>query len=138
MALWSLPPPPSAPAFEVWRKFHDRVEVELGSRGEFGELPDFGAKIAEQAARIACILHVFEHGPTGEIAVKTMHAGAQIAFWHLHEARRIFEIVGSGETGDAEHLLQWLLKRQTAPSTGEVLQFGPYRLRSKKLAMPLS
>ena len=122
----------SPPAFEMWRKFHDMVEVELGAHGKFGELPDFGAKIAEQAARIACIFHVFMHGPTGEISAETMRAGARVAFWHLHEARRIFDAVGySGETGDAEHLLQWLLKRQN-PNLLQKLQLGPYRLRGKK------
>ena len=116
----------SSPAFEVWRKFHDQVEIELGAHGKFGELPDFGAKIASRPRELPACFHVFQHGPTGEIAAETMRAGARIAFWHLHEARRIFDTVGYlGETGDAEHLLEWLLKRQTPASLREVLQLGP-------------
>jgi Protein of unknown function (DUF3987) len=57
----------SQDAFDIWRQFHDDIESELGGKGEFAQLPDFGAKAAEQAVRIACVLHVFEKGPKGEI-----------------------------------------------------------------------
>jgi Protein of unknown function (DUF3987) len=123
----------SPAAFEVWRALHDDVERELGRRGEFSELTDFGAKAAEHAARIACVLHVFEHGSVaGEIGPEMMLAGAQIAIWHLSEARRVFAIVGhAGEAADAQALLEWLQDHH-APSLRDVLRLGPYRLRDKK------
>ena len=51
--------------------------------------PTSPAKAAENAARIAGVLWVFEHGPCGQIDAETMEAGAAIASWHLHEAKRI-------------------------------------------------
>jgi hypothetical protein len=69
----------SPEAFDIWRRLHDDIERELGGKGEFADLPDFGAKPAEQAARISCVLHIFTHGPEGEIGDDMMMAGAQLA-----------------------------------------------------------
>jgi putative DNA primase/helicase len=107
----------SPEAFEVWRAFHDEVERELGARGEYGELSDFGAKAAEQAARLAAVLHVFEHGPQGTIGAEAMQAGAALAAWHLHEARRVLSLTGrTGELSDAQALLDWLLEQPQPPT----------------------
>lgn len=119
-------------AFDVWRMFHDEVECELAARGEFAELRDFAAKAAEQAARLACVLHVFEHGPSGAIGAGSMEAGAKLAAWHLHEARRVLGLVGhSGELADATALLEWLGEQVKPPTAGDILRLGPYRVRDK-------
>lgn len=119
-------------AFKIWCACHDQAEATLGRHGEYAELTDLGAKIAEQAARIACVMHVFEHGPVGSIPAETMQAGVDIAIWHLHEARRVFGLVETDEvTMDAELLLEWL-SAQNGPSTLKHLaQFAPHRLRKK-------
>ena len=119
-------------AFKIWRVCHDQAEATLGRHGEYAELTDLGAKIAEQAARIACVMHVFEHGPVGSIPPETMQAGADIAIWHLHEARRVFGLVETDEVmRDAELLLDWL-SAQNGPSTLKHLaQCAPHRLRKK-------
>lgn len=122
----------SPEAFEVWRQLHDDIEREIGRRGEFADLPDFGAKAAEQAARFACILHIFERGPGGEIGQDMMLAAARIAVWHLHEARRVLTMIGhAGEAADAQALLDWLHDRADAPTLGDILRLGPYRLRDR-------
>jgi putative DNA primase/helicase len=119
-------------AFELWRAFHDEVERELAARGEYAELRDFAAKAAEQAARLACVLHVFEHGPGGAIGAEGMEAGTKLAAWHLHEARRVLGLVGrSGEAADAAALLEWLGEQPEAPTAGDVLRLGPHRVRDK-------
>ncbi len=74
-----LNPPPlrlSAPAFDLWRDLYNDIEIELGRGGEFQALPDIGAKVAENAARIAGLFHLFEAGPTGSVEVVTMDACA--------------------------------------------------------------
>src|SRR5262249_30551090 len=50
-----------------WIGFHDDAEYELGPLQEFADVADFAAKAAENAARIAGVFWVFEHGPCGEI-----------------------------------------------------------------------
>lgn len=119
-------------AFDIWRQLHDDVERELRAQGEFRDLCDFGAKTAEQAARIACVLHVFEYGPMGDIGADAMQSGAVLALWHLSEARRALSLVGhSGELADAQALLDWLMEQPTPPTAGDVLRLGPYALRDK-------
>jgi hypothetical protein len=78
----------SSAALEAWRALHDNVERELHRRGEFTDLIDIGAKSAEQASRIACVLHVLEQGPKSEISQATFLGAGKIALWHLYEARR--------------------------------------------------
>ncbi len=125
--------PLSQAAFERWRSFFDDVECELGIRGELGDLTDFGAKAGDHAARIAAVLHVLVHGPAGEIGPELMEAGVEIAAWHLHEARRLFGMIGrDGVATDAEALLSWAMEEPEAPSMKRILQFGPSRVRAKE------
>jgi putative DNA primase/helicase len=123
----------SGPAFKVWRELHDEVEVSLSHVGEFGSVPDVGAKIAEYAARIAGIFHVVEHGPEGSIDAATMQNAAILATWHLNEARRI---LGSSKTpqdvSDAALLFEWLLDRpKDLIEHRSISNLGPNPLRDK-------
>lgn len=119
-------------AFEVWRRLHDTIEAEISLRGEFSLLPDFGAKIADQAARLACVMHVIDQGPHGEIQHQTLHAAARLALWHLHEARRVLDMIGhSCKTTEAQLLLDWLREQAEPPWIGTIIQAGPARIRNK-------
>lgn len=123
----------ASPAFTVWRTLHDEIETELSRTGEFGAIPDIGAKIAENAARLAAIFHVVGYGPGGAIDAATMQGAAAVAVWHLNEARRI---LGASKTpqdvADADLLLEWLLRQpQSAIEPREILRLGPPPLRNK-------
>jgi hypothetical protein len=83
----------SPSALEVWRASHDDVERELADGGEFEGVRDVAVKVADNAARIACLFHVFDLGPEGAVGAEAMRAGATVAAWHLFEAKRIFGLV---------------------------------------------
>ena len=53
-----------------WIRLHDDIERALGARGEWRAVRDVAAKAAENAARMAALFHVLEHGPTGTIAYR--------------------------------------------------------------------
>jgi putative DNA primase/helicase len=122
-----------------WIEFHNDAEHELGQLQEFGDVADFAAKAAENAARIAGVFWVFEHGLSGEIDAETMEAGAAIAFWHLHEAKRILGATKVPQAvSDAALLAQWMQKPEPngkerwKVSPRDILREGPARLRDKE------
>jgi putative DNA primase/helicase len=124
----------SGAAKRDWISYHDDVERELGRTGDFGNVQDFAAKTAESAARIAALLHIFEHGPGGEISQDLMQAGAALASWHLFEAKRIIGATEAPESiSNARLLLDWIIAQGPKTITPRyILQFAPSRLRDRR------
>jgi len=114
-----------------WIQFHNEVEREIASAGEYVSVRDFASKTAENAARIAGVFHVFEHGPGGEISLHTMESGAKVAAWHLHEARRLIESIREPEAVlDAATLLDWFRAEEKSQATfTKLARNAPYALR---------
>jgi putative DNA primase/helicase len=127
----------SPDAKSEWVRFHDRVERELAAGGEFIDVRATAAKAAENAARIAAILHVVEHGPTGEIGLASMMSGTATAGWHLGEARRFFgEALMPPELATAARLESWLIdychrEHVGAVPAAAIQKSGPRGLRAK-------
>ena len=89
----ALTPPvlPLAPDTKAaWVTFHDAIESELRSGGELYDVRDVASKTADNAARIAALFQIFEHGPGGAIGLEAFEGASRIAAWHLHEARRFY------------------------------------------------
>jgi hypothetical protein len=64
--------------------------------------------VADNAARLAALLQVFEHG-IGVIGDEVMESAARLAAWHLTEARRFFgELAIPPGTLAAIQLERWL------------------------------
>jgi len=121
-----------------WVAFHNAAERELGRLGEFSDVADFAAKVAENAARIAGVMWVFEHGPAGTIDAATMDAAAAIASWHLYEARRLTGATKTPRTvTDAMILVAWMQKPDASGkprgsiAPRDILRQGPSRLRDR-------
>jgi len=133
----SLAPPPLKLSWQAkrdWTAFFNDIEGELSRSGEFGDVPDIGSKIAENAARLAGVFHVVEHGPAGEIGKQLMDGAIAVVAWHLTEARRV---IGANrmpeDIADADLLLEWFLRQEDKPvEPREILRRGPDRLREKK------
>jgi hypothetical protein len=124
--------PLSAEARETWIELHDEVERALDRYGEFEGVKDFAAKTADNAARIAGVFHVLEHDPVGEIAAETMEDAAELALWHLHEAKRIMGAIEIPQAlADARALFDWLLTQDGDIGPRTISQFGPSRLRDR-------
>jgi putative DNA primase/helicase len=132
----------SPEAKKIWVRFHDDVEVELSPGRDMAETRDVASKTADNAARIACLFHVFEKGTGGAIENGHMVAGAKIALWHLYEARRFMrEMAVSEEASKAQILDEWLIayckKNNTQElSTAVIQKEGPNKLRKKAALEP--
>ncbi|MBF0256871.1 MAG: DUF3987 domain-containing protein, partial [Gammaproteobacteria bacterium] len=78
----------SSEARQAWVAFHDAIEAELADGGELRLIRDAASKAADNAARMACLFHLYEHGPQGEIGPDSFSQAARIVAWHLNESRR--------------------------------------------------
>lgn len=115
----------SAQAKAAWVAYHDQVEMQLGASGIFSSVDDFASKSAENAARIAGVFHVFEHGAAGEIDDETMSRAIDIASWHLGETLRVFSVMETPEPlYNAMVILKWLLSHNLDEFTTAKLSQG--------------
>lgn len=128
-ALLSLTPEAKA----AWVDYHDTIECELASGGELYDVRDVASKSADNAARLAALFQIFEHGPGGAIGLDCFQSAGRIAAWHLNESRRFFgELVLPMEMADAARLDGWLIEHcrrgQTSfVPTREAQRLGPVR-----------
>ena len=120
-------------AKQTWISFHDAIEQELGEGGELRQVRDIASKVADSAARLAAIFHVYEHGPLGTIGPDTFDRASRIVAWHLSESRRFFgELALPQELSDAARLDTWLMnycnrERALTVPKHEARQYGPIR-----------
>jgi putative DNA primase/helicase len=122
-------------AKRIWEEFYNETESSLRPHGEYGSVKDVVSKIADNAARVAANLHVFQFGTTGKICGETMERAAQIAIFHLTEARRVYGLAETSEEREnAEELISWLEQERGLEPTkrGEIMQRGPAATRRKE------
>lgn len=128
-ALLELSPEAKA----AWVVFHDALEVELRSGGELYDVRDVASKTADNAARLAALLHAFGEGLAGAVGIEAFERGSRIAAWHLHEARRFFgELALPVDLANAVRVETWLLghcKKQRSGSVPrrDLQRLGPVR-----------
>lgn len=116
----------------AWIEFHNQIESELCSGGELYDVRDVASKSADNAARLAALFQLFEHG-VGAIGLEAFESAARIVAWHLNESRRFFgELALPAELANAIRLDNWLIEyckreRKLSISTREAQRLGPLR-----------
>jgi len=137
-ALMMLAPEAKA----AWVEYHDAIEAELKTGGELYDVRDVASKSADNAARLAALFQIFEHGMGGAVGLEAFEGASLIAAWHLHEARRFFgELALPAGLADAVRLDGWLIEhcqreRTHSVPTREAQRLGPIRDK-EKLAIAL-
>ncbi|WAW10993.1 DUF3987 domain-containing protein [Oxalobacter vibrioformis] len=125
----------STEAKPEWIKLYNKIEVGLKEGGKYSEIRDVANRVAENVARVAAILHVFEYGFDGEIKLVTVKQAGILVEWHLSEARRLFsEDMPSEKQSQALVLEEWILGRCRENGTNcipikDLQQKGPPSLR---------
>jgi len=121
-----------------WIKFHDDIELELRRGGDMAEIRDVASKAADNAARLAALFHIFEHGPEGAISAQHVRQAGEIVTWHAYEARRFLgELALPRDLGDAVKLDQFVLGRcrdlqASVIGANDARNFGPGSTRIKR------
>ncbi len=129
--------PLESAAKRSWVAWHDNVEHSMRPTREMVDLKDVAAKAADNLARVAAVLAVFEDPATAVVAERHICAGAAIMNWHLQEARRFFgQVALPVEIGDAVLIDGWLAKRsrdtgKTRFAKRDVQRLGPVRERER-------
>ena len=112
------------------------IEAQLVSGGELYDVRDVASKSADNAARLAALFQVFEHGP-GPIRPECFTSASRLVAWHLSESRRFFgELNLPAELSAAVRLDDWLLEYCRRAGTrivskNHVRQHGPLRDRER-------
>lgn len=127
----------SPKAKEWWSNFHNEVEEELGVGRDFYDVKDVASKAADNAARLAALLHTFgDHTGATEIQYESVKAACRLMHWYLHEALRLAKLVALPESiRKADAMEQWLFmqlhKGQTLVPVSEARNYCPSELRGK-------
>lgn len=131
--------PLSSEAKATLRSYYEEVELAQAPFCEFSEVRAFASKSAEQAARIAGVLTLFENIDAAEVSGRTMESAVTLASFYLHEAARLLGASAiSAETRQLHELLRWLQQRQEEDFIiSDIVQRGPNALRDTKLAKRL-
>ena len=128
----------SPEAKALWVNFYNTIEGELTADGEFSDIRDCAAKIADNAARVAACFEMFTSEATAvTISEQNMQGAISVVGWHLNEAQRFLcnEAV-SPALSAAKKLERWMVAHTelSLPTHTElsfpknkVLQSGPLR-----------
>lgn len=126
----------SPEAKEVWLGVYNSIEREMDAKGRFCEMTDYASKLADNIARVAAIIHVFE-GEAGAISLSTLEFSIKLCFWCSDEFYRIFvpPQPEPEEVVDARALDEWLfdLWKQGGDwvKINYIRKYGPNKIRSK-------
>lgn len=127
----------STEAKAAWIQFHDCIEKELASGKELHCVRDVASKAADNAARLATLFHVFDHGIGGQVNHDSFESASRIVAWHLHESRRFFgELALPVELANAARLDSYLLdycndKRTHIVGKRTAQQYGPLKKKEQ-------
>lgn len=126
-----------ADATVAWVTYHDSIEEKLRVGGELYDVRDVAAKSADNAARLAALFHIFNHGIEGDVSLADFDGASRIAVWHLNESIRFFtQIPQTKKQSETAQLDAWLINfcqnnGTNEVSSSKVLQGGPPSLRNK-------
>ena len=126
-------------AKEIFYQFSDNIERQMGKGGSLEGLKDVGAKIPENAARIAAVLTLVDNIAARSVPTEIMYQAMQLADWYLGEADRLNEARRTDpQLVMAQDLLDWTLAsglRQI--NQRDIMRNGPKKLRTKASLKPI-
>ena len=124
-------------ASREWRDFYNETEHQLRPGESLHEIRDAASKLADNMARIAALLHVFEDAAVPQVTVTSVRAAIAIVSWHIEESRRFLGSLSlPEEIRLALQLEEWIVARcrtqgTESLSTRYIQQSGPASLRRK-------
>lgn len=119
-------------AKDIWLKIYNDIEVKMAPGGIYYNAKDHASKLAENIARVAALIHYFEHSLDSKISVDALCLAIKLMSYYsfnfmLHLCPPPINVVLSND------LLFWLdifkKKGYRYVKKNTILQYGPIRLR---------
>lgn len=107
-------------AIEIWIRFHDAIEEQLGEGGDFYAIRGWGAKAAEQVARVAGNFQVAVDPNSDFIEVDAVLKAIQVVTYYLNESLRL---TSTSKSRDATRVLNWLVKRLKGSGESWIIRY---------------
>lgn len=126
-----LPLDPQARA--LWIEFYNAIEVQQADGAELEQARAFASKAAEQAARIAGVITLFNNPQATVIDVQAMDGAMELVTFYLSEHLRL---MGTGKQAQTDKRLRvlwdWLQEQGAIVQGKDVLQRCPNPIRKLK------
>lgn len=123
----------SPEAGELWLDVFNSIESETKEGKRFYGIGDHASKLADNIARVAALLHVFE-GFSGGISMATLQFSIDFCLWCSDEFHNLF-VLPEQEVADALELDNWLWRYREdgtdAIPKNYIRQHCPNKLREK-------
>lgn len=123
----------SPEAVELWLDVFNAIESETKEGGRFSGIGDHASKLADNIARVAALLHVFEGFPGG-ISLSTLKYAVGVCLWCSDEFHNLV-VLPDQELTDALELDNWLCRYRDdgegALPKNYIRQHCPNKLREK-------
>lgn len=117
-----------------WVQVANEIERQMGPAGYFEACPDHGSKLAENIARVAALIHVFED-INGGISAEKVQMAADLCLYYSGSFQRVF-MPPPQEEQDAFSLNEWFNELRQfnwrIMRHNDVRQRAPRSLRDKK------
>lgn len=124
----------SPAAGKLWMEIYNEIESGIPEGGRFYAAGDLASKLADNIARVAALLHIFEGGG-GDITLHALEFSIDFCLWCSDEFFRLF-IPPREIDVDVLQLREWFDTKFDAGyrkiRRNEIMQFGPRRIRNKK------
>lgn len=130
----------SAMARDLWIRFADHVEEQMGSGGDYESIRGLANKLPEHAARLAAVIALFHDPELRELSEDELARGIELGKFYAHEALRLFEAGAlDPDLAVAKRLLRWLQESWTEEivSLPDIYQRGPRAIRDQSRARKL-
>jgi hypothetical protein len=127
----------SGEARQLLSAYSDEVELKQAPNQPYRNITGFASKSAEQAARIAGVLTLWQDLQAQEVTAETMENAITLARYYLAEANRLISgAMVDAEIDRAEKLRVWLMETWKEPeiTSRDVVQSGPNSVRDTKTA----
>lgn len=122
----------STDAKVLLQQYYEATETAQRPGGDLHQIIPYASKSAEQAARIAAVLTLWDAPGAVSVNADTMSNAITLAQYYLSEALRLADgAVISEETEQAETLRRWLIEEWKGDEIipNDILRLGPASLR---------